>query len=82
VQGAKNNLDANVIAKKIVGSNLVKTAVYGTDANWGRIIGAIGHSAAQVTAEEVEVYLGGQCLFKNNEPQPFSESIAKEYLEG
>lgn len=82
VQGAKNNLDANVIAKKIVGSNLVKTAVYGTDANWGRIIGAIGHSAAQVTAEEVEVYLGGQCLFKNNEPQPFSESLAKEYLEG
>ncbi len=82
VQGAKNNLDANVIAKKIVGSNLVKTAVYGTDANWGRIIGAIGHSAAQVTAEEVEVYLGGQCLFKHNEPQPFSESLAKEYLEG
>lgn len=82
VKGAKNNLDANVIAKKIVGSNLVKTAVYGTDANWGRIIGAIGHSAAQVKAEEVEVYLGGQCLFKNNEPQPFSESLAKEYLEG
>lgn len=63
VQGAKNNLDANVIAKKIVGSNLVKTAVYGTDANWGRIIGAIGHSAAQVTAEEVEVYLAtNACL--------------------
>ncbi|ARW06187.1 bifunctional ornithine acetyltransferase/N-acetylglutamate synthase [Bacillus atrophaeus] len=82
VKGAKNDLEANVIAKKIVGSSLVKTAVYGTDANWGRIIGAIGHSTASVTAEQVEVFLGGQCLFKNNEPQPFSEMKAKEYLSG
>ncbi|MBT2626241.1 bifunctional ornithine acetyltransferase/N-acetylglutamate synthase [Bacillus sp. HU-1818] len=82
VKGAKNDLEANVIAKKIVGSSLVKTAVYGTDANWGRIIGAIGHSTASVTAEQVEVFLGGQCLFKNNEPQPFSETKAKEYLSG
>lgn len=82
VEGAKNNLEANIIAKKIVGSSLVKTAVYGTDANWGRIIGAIGHSAASVTAEQVEVFLGGQCLFRNNEPQPFSETDAKEYLNG
>ncbi|BBP88444.1 hypothetical protein BsIDN1_20620 [Bacillus safensis] len=41
----KNNLEAGIIAKKIVGSSLVKTAVYGTDANWGRIVGAIGHIA-------------------------------------
>ncbi|MFT3656694.1 Arginine biosynthesis bifunctional protein ArgJ [Bacillus sp. B01(2024)] len=82
VEGAKNNLEANIIAKKIVGSSLVKTAVYGTDANWGRIVGAIGHSAASVTAEQVEVFLGGQCLFKHNEPQPFSETDAKEYLSG
>ena len=81
VTGAKNNLEAGIIAKKIVGSSLVKTAVYGTDANWGRIVGAIGHSAASVTPEEVEVYLGGQCLFKHNEPQPFSEEKAKTYLE-
>ncbi|MFS3912854.1 bifunctional ornithine acetyltransferase/N-acetylglutamate synthase [Bacillus australimaris] len=81
VTGAKNNLEAGIIAKKIVGSSLVKTAVYGTDANWGRIVGAIGHSAASVTPEEVEVYLGGQCLFKHNEPQPFSEEEAKAYLE-
>ncbi|MEK4685286.1 bifunctional ornithine acetyltransferase/N-acetylglutamate synthase [Bacillus sp. FSL M8-0256] len=80
VAGAKNNLEAGIIAKKIVGSSLVKTAVYGTDANWGRIVGAIGHSAASVTPEEVEVYLGGQCLFKHNEPQPFSEEEAKAYL--
>lgn len=81
VNGAKSNLEAQIIAKKIVGSNLVKTAVYGTDANWGRIIVAIGDSMAAVTPEKVEIYLGGQCLFKNNEPQPFSEELAKTYLE-
>ena len=81
VKGAKSNRDAQIIAKKIVGSNLVKTAVYGTDANWGRIIAAIGDSAASVTPEKVEIHLGGQCLFKNNEPQPFSEAFAKEYLQ-
>ncbi|KKB73373.1 MULTISPECIES: bifunctional ornithine acetyltransferase/N-acetylglutamate synthase [Bacillus] len=81
VKGAKSNRDAQIIAKKIVGSNLVKTAVYGTDANWGRIIAAIGDSAASVTPEKVEIHLGGQCLFKNNEPQPFSEALAKEYLQ-
>ncbi|MFO6494890.1 MULTISPECIES: bifunctional ornithine acetyltransferase/N-acetylglutamate synthase [Bacillus] len=81
VKGAKTNLEARIIAKKIVASNLVKTAIYGTDANWGRIIVAIGDSMASVTPEKVEIHLGGQCLFKNNEPQPFSEELAKEYLE-
>ncbi|MCI4128029.1 bifunctional ornithine acetyltransferase/N-acetylglutamate synthase [Bacillus haynesii] len=81
VNGAKSNLEAQIIAKKIVGSNLVKTAVYGTDANWGRIVVAIGDSIAAVTPEKVEIRLGGQCLFKNNEPQPFSEELAKTYLE-
>lgn len=81
MNGAKSNLEAQIIAKKIVGSNLVKTAVYGTDANWGRIVVAIGDSMAAVTPEKVEIRLGGQCLFKNNEPQPFSEELAKTYLE-
>lgn len=82
VSGAKNKKEANVISKKIVGSDLVKTAVYGTDANWGRIVGAIGHSDAAVSPDSVEIYIGGQCLFKNGEPQSFSEELAKDYLLG
>ncbi|MDA7026071.1 bifunctional ornithine acetyltransferase/N-acetylglutamate synthase [Bacillus sp. CLL-7-23] len=81
VKGAKSNLEAQMMAKKIVGSNLVKTAVNGSDANWGRIIAAIGDSTASVTADKVEIHLGGQCLFKNSQPQPFSEALAKNYLE-
>jgi glutamate N-acetyltransferase/amino-acid N-acetyltransferase len=81
VTGAKTKQEANAVAKQIVGSSLVKTAVYGADANWGRIIGAIGYSEASVELDKIEIYLEDICLLKNNRPQVFSEEIAKEYLE-
>ncbi|MFC4320678.1 bifunctional ornithine acetyltransferase/N-acetylglutamate synthase [Litchfieldia salsa] len=80
VHGATTNKDANIIAKKIVGSNLVKTAIYGTDANWGRIIGAIGHSDAEVNPETVDVSIGSIEMLKGSQPVAFSEELAKEYL--
>ncbi|MBD1383447.1 bifunctional ornithine acetyltransferase/N-acetylglutamate synthase [Metabacillus arenae] len=81
VCGAESEKDARVISKKIVGSNLVKTAVYGADANWGRIIGAIGHSDAAVDPSKVSVYLKDICLFKEGTPQSFSEEDATKYLQ-
>ncbi len=80
VNGAKTNKDANIIAKKIVGSNLVKTAIYGTDANWGRIIGAIGHSDAEVDPNHVDVSIGSIQMLKGSQPVAFSEEEAKAYL--
>ncbi|MBD8067558.1 bifunctional ornithine acetyltransferase/N-acetylglutamate synthase [Bacillus sp. PS06] len=80
VNGAKTKDEANIIAKKIVGSNLVKTAIYGTDANWGRIIGAIGHSDAEVNPETVDVSIGDIEMLKGSQPVTFSEELAKEYL--
>ncbi len=80
VTGAKTKQEANVVAKKIVGSSLVKTAVYGADANWGRIICAVGYSEAQVEPESIDIYLGDICLFTDNSPQSFSEEVASEYL--
>ena len=47
-----------MIAKQIVGSSFVKTAVYGADANWGRIISAIGQTTAQVKPENVDMAIG------------------------
>ncbi|MDQ0162417.1 bifunctional ornithine acetyltransferase/N-acetylglutamate synthase [Aeribacillus alveayuensis] len=81
VKGARTKKDANVIAKKIVGSSLVKTAVFGTDANWGRIVAAIGYSDAEVNPEGIEVYMGPYLMFKNGIPVPFSEEEVKSYLE-
>lgn len=80
VQGASSRADARVIAKNIVGSSLVKTAIYGTDANWGRIVGAIGSSEADVNPNEMEVYIGPHLMFKDGLPQSFSEEEVTEYL--
>lgn len=81
VNGAKTKEDANKIAKQIVGSNLVKTAVYGADANWGRIIGAIGYSGVEIDPTKVDVSIGNICMLKKSQPQPFDETAAKEYLQ-
>jgi glutamate N-acetyltransferase / amino-acid N-acetyltransferase len=80
VNGAASDKEARIIAKKIVGSNLVKTAIYGADANWGRIIGAIGHSSATVNPENVDISIGSIEMLKASQPVSFSEELAKEYL--
>ena len=81
VNGAESNEDARIVAKKIVGSNLVKTAIYGSDANWGRIIGAIGHSNVKVNPEHVDVSIGNIEMLKASQPVPFVEEEAKAYLD-
>ncbi|MED4970827.1 bifunctional ornithine acetyltransferase/N-acetylglutamate synthase, partial [Parageobacillus toebii] len=81
VNGAKTDEDAKKIAKQIVGSNLVKTAVYGADANWGRIICAIGYADAMVNPDNVDISMGPIVMLKGSEPQPFSEEEARAYLQ-
>lgn len=80
VKGAFSDDEANKIAKQIVGSNLVKTAVHGADANWGRIICAIGQTATQIDVEKVDINIGPIPMLKNSEPQPFSEIETTDYL--
>ncbi|MEK4165516.1 bifunctional ornithine acetyltransferase/N-acetylglutamate synthase [Anoxybacillus sp. FSL W8-0104] len=80
VKGARTDEEAKWAAKHIVGSNLVKTAVYGADANWGRIIGAIGHSGAYIKPDCVDVWIGFIQMLKQSQPVPFSEEEAKAAL--
>ncbi|KON89454.1 N-acetylglutamate synthase [Sporosarcina globispora] len=80
VSGTKSDDDARMIAKQIVGSNLVKTAIYGADANWGRIIGAIGQCQSAIDPSSVDIAIGPIVMLKNSEPLAFSEEVAKEYL--
>ncbi|HLR71535.1 MAG TPA: bifunctional ornithine acetyltransferase/N-acetylglutamate synthase [Pseudogracilibacillus sp.] len=81
VTGAKSDEDARKVAKSIVGSSLVKTAVFGKDANWGRIIAAVGYSGAEMNPQTIDTSIGGIMLLKNSEPQLFSEEDATAYLE-
>ncbi|KAB7667539.1 bifunctional ornithine acetyltransferase/N-acetylglutamate synthase [Bacillus sp. B1-b2] len=80
VSGAKTDEEARMIAKQIVGSNLVKTAIYGSDANWGRIITAIGQTETDVNPSSVDIAIGPIRMLIKSEPQGFSEEQAIEYL--
>ena len=81
VKGAKNELDARIVAKQVVGSSLVKTAIFGADANWGRIIGAVGQTKAYLNPETVDVSIGSIEMLKSSVPVPFSEDVALQYLQ-
>lgn len=58
IKGAKNEADAEKAALAIANSNLVKTAVYGNDANWGRIMAALGYSGIFFREELVDLFIG------------------------
>lgn len=73
VEGAFSDEEGRKIAKTVVGSPLVKTAVFGCDANWGRIIAAVGYSGAMVDPEKITIQIGGVTMVENGEPVPFSE---------
>lgn len=81
VEGAKTITDARKVAKSVVGSSLVKTAAFGTDPNWGRIIAAIGYSDVDLDPELIDLSLGDIQLLKHSEPVDYSEDIATKYLE-
>ena len=67
VNGAKSDQDACLVAKAIATSNLVKTAVFGEDANWGRIVCAVGYSGAAVDPNRIDVKIGGIKMCENGE---------------
>ena len=58
VKGAKSEIDADRAAKAVSGSMLVKTAVYGNDPNWGRIVAAVGYSGAIINENKIDIYIG------------------------
>ena len=81
VDGAFSQNAARAVGKSIISSNLVKTAIYGTDANWGRIVTAIGYSGVPIEPNCIKVSLGSIPVFENGLPVPFNEAEAKQYLE-
>jgi glutamate N-acetyltransferase/amino-acid N-acetyltransferase len=72
--------DARKAALAICSSSLVKSAIFGEDANWGRIITALGYSGAEVNPDLVDVYLGDLLMAKKGTGLSFDENKAKEIL--
>lgn len=84
VDGAKTKQDAVKVSKSIICSSLLKSAMFGADANWGRVLCAIGYSGADVDVTKVDVYFksckGEILVCKNGAGVEFSEEKAKEIL--
>lgn len=80
VAGGKTKEDARKIARSICGSSLVKAALFGEDANWGRILTAAGYSGAEFKPDKVDVYLGDLMVAQAGIGVSFSEERAKEIL--
>lgn len=80
VVGALSLEDARMGAKAICSSSLVKTAIFGEDANWGRIVTALGYSGANVHPLKVDVYIGDLLVAKEGTGLNFDEEKAREIL--
>ncbi len=81
VKGARTHFDAERAARTIANSNLVKTAIHGEDANWGRILAAVGRSGINFKPEKTEIYFDNVRILGGNYDLSFSEARAKKVLE-
>lgn len=84
VTGAKELMTAKTVAKSVICSSLTKAAMFGADANWGRVLCAIGYSGAEVDVGKVDVAFasaaGEIAVCKNGAGVDFSEEKAKQIL--
>jgi glutamate N-acetyltransferase/amino-acid N-acetyltransferase len=71
VLGAADVSDARKAARTIASSNLIKSAVHGSDPNWGRLMMALGRSGAVVEEAKVDLFINGVCIMEEGKPVPF-----------
>jgi len=82
VEGAASKADARRAARGVAGSLLVKTAVYGEDINWGRILAALGGSGADMAEDKATLYLSDICLYRQGRALEHDERVARAALAG
>lgn len=80
VVNAPNALDARMMAKSVVGSSLVKTAIFGEDPNWGRILAAVGYAGVDVPVDNVDIMLGGLPVMLASSPVSFDDEEMKDIM--
>jgi glutamate N-acetyltransferase / amino-acid N-acetyltransferase len=80
ITGARTENDAEKLARSVANSNLVKTAMHGEDANWGRIMAALGYAGVDFTPEQVEISFGEVKVLSKNFEIVLDEAKAKAEL--
>ena len=82
VTGARTSEDARVAARTICSSLLVKSAVYGADPNWGRLLAALGRSQAEAVEEKIDLFINGVCIMEAGRPIPFHRDAVVALMRG
>lgn len=80
VRGASSDADARQIAHTVACSNLVKSAVFGCDPNWGRIVSAAGYAGVPIDVSRLELQVNGLLLFQCGEPVAFDAKAASQSI--
>jgi len=80
VEGLRDDAEARRVAKAVAESALVKTAIFGADPNWGRIVSAAGYAGVDFDEEHLSLWLGDVLLYHAGTPQPFDAATASAYL--
>ena len=84
VVGAATKEDARILSKSVICSSLTKAAIYGHDANWGRILCALGYSGVNFDPEKIELFFEGKenriQIYKDGKAAPYSEEEATKIL--
>ncbi|MCK5734292.1 MAG: bifunctional ornithine acetyltransferase/N-acetylglutamate synthase, partial [Candidatus Latescibacteria bacterium] len=80
VFGARDFEEAKLVGMSVANSNLVKTALFGNDPNWGRILAAVGYSGADVAEEKITLAIGALRIFERGKGLAFAKSEGIEAL--
>lgn len=75
VKGAKNQKDADKIARHAADSSLVKTMIAGGDPNWGRVAASVGSSGVNVGQKKLNIYFGGKLVMRNGSGTDVSKKV-------
>ena len=82
VRHAKDERSGRMIAKSVVGSSLVKTAIFGQDPNWGRILAAIGYAGADVSVDNIDIWIEGIPVMQASSPVAFDSEETSDAMAG
>ena len=82
VRHAKDEQSGRMIAKSVVGSSLVKTAIFGQDPNWGRILAAIGYAGADVSVDNIDIWIEGIPVMQASSPVAFDSEETSDAMAG
>jgi glutamate N-acetyltransferase/amino-acid N-acetyltransferase len=80
VTGTRDDAEAKRIAKAVADSALVKTALFGADPNWGRIVSAAGYAGVLFEEKDLSLWLADTLLYHAGTPQPFDAAALSAFM--